>query len=118
LVKELVRSTKKNPPAKVGVDVIYVSVVFGFWFGIGCGMEGDEEEWAEMDAWCFMRWCGNVFAQSNPRDYRECVLLLTTQYICNLQTGKAEYDASKKEDEAVAGSAGRIFEGLRADLDG
>jgi hypothetical protein len=49
-VKELVRSTKKNPPAKVGVDVIYVSVAFDFWFGIGCGMEGTRR-----NGWRWMR---------------------------------------------------------------
>ena len=34
------------------------------------------------------------------------------------QTGKDEYDVSKKEDEAQPKSTGSIFQGLRADLDG
>jgi hypothetical protein len=35
-----------------------------------------------------------------------------------LQTGKDEYDASKKEDDAQPKATGSIFQGLRADLDG
>lgn len=34
------------------------------------------------------------------------------------QTGKAEYDASRLEDEKLDQSAGSIFQGLRADLEG
>ncbi|KAL5498075.1 hypothetical protein ACEPAH_3006 [Sanghuangporus vaninii] len=56
MVAELQRSTKKNPPSRLRVDLIY--------------------------------------------------------------TGKAEYDASKKEDERFEESTGSVFQGLRADLDG
>ncbi|KAL5520611.1 hypothetical protein ACEPAF_2612 [Sanghuangporus sanghuang] len=56
MVTELQRSTKKNPPSRLRVDLIY--------------------------------------------------------------TGKAEYDASKKEDERFEESTGSVFQGLRADLDG
>ncbi|KAL5514880.1 hypothetical protein ACEPAG_2196 [Sanghuangporus baumii] len=56
MVTELQRSTKKNPPSRLRLDLIY--------------------------------------------------------------TGKAEYDASKKEDEIFEESTGSVFQGLRADLDG
>ncbi|KAI8998895.1 hypothetical protein BD414DRAFT_519966 [Trametes punicea] len=35
-----------------------------------------------------------------------------------IYTGKAEYDASKREDEKHGRTAGSVFQGLRADLDG
>jgi hypothetical protein len=39
-------------------------------------------------------------------------------WLTGKQTGKDEYDASGAADAALAGSAARVFEGLRADLDG
>lgn len=35
-----------------------------------------------------------------------------------LQTGKDEYDASKKEDERSPQGTGSVFQGLRADIEG
>ena len=38
-------------------------------------------------------------------------------YECE-QTGKDEYDSSKKEDEQEPEATGSIFQGLRADIEG
>lgn len=73
--QELQRATKKNPPGKMRLELIYVSVL-----------------------------------------RKKCVLGNSDG--ATLQTGKDEYDASKKEDSRHSEDTGSIFQGLRADIEG
>ncbi|KAI0637255.1 hypothetical protein C8Q77DRAFT_1216014 [Trametes polyzona] len=88
-----------TPPPKVDLTALVESNVMLSIFAADIAVKLDAKMIAEL----------NRSTKKNPPTRMKYELIFT---------GKAEYDASKSEDEKHGASTGSVFQGLRADIDG